>query len=254
MGGCFSKNNQDTHKIQYNMEWVDHTRTNSMFEEAQSILSNIEKLRAGIEDSSNNAMNISNVSHLKEPSFHEAIRVLFWAISANNQGEFHKAGFDVQAYPPFVSIKDSGLWIQTAELNDCLTTYITTIVEGPEIILKLIPKLDRLIEDLDRAISDMKNEAGANMSTIKASIAAGKNLNRIREQLPKVKRTKELVEEAVKDIPNLMEKLLQYVKDADGIGGQAYKDNLYWPREIFDKFHTGPKKTPEEIAAMNKKK
>jgi len=254
MGGCFSKNQTDTVKIQYNMDWVDHTKTNSMFEEAQSILSSIEKLRAGIEDSRTNAMNLSNVALLKEPSFHESIRVLFWAISSNNQGDFTKAGFDVQAYPPFVAIKDTSLWIQTEELNNCLTAYVNTIIEGPEIILKLIPKLERLIEDLDKGISDMKNEAGANMATIKAGIAAGKNLNRIRDQLPKVKRTREIVEEAVKDIPNLMEKLLQYVKDADTIGQKAYNDKLFWPKEIFDKYHPGPKKTPEEIAAMTKKK
>jgi len=58
----------------------------------------------------------------------------------------------------------------------------------------------------------------------------------------------------VKDLPLLMPRLQEYSKNADEVGFKAFEANLMWPNEIFDKFHDGLKKTPEEIEAMNKKK
>jgi len=132
MGSCLAaKNVQDDDKIHYDMEWIDHPRCNALFEEASSLLRDIEEIRSGLEDSRKRAINISNVKMLREPSFHEAIRVLFWAISANNKGKFSDAGFEVLVYPPYVTIKNTHLFIYTTELNECLTKYIATIVDGP---------------------------------------------------------------------------------------------------------------------------
>jgi len=258
MGCLQSKNVQDSHKIDFNMDTTKFWRADDTFREAGNILRAVETLRSGIEDSRENAIKQSNCNLLKEPKFSEAIRVLFWAVSGGYGGEIKKSEIDILSVAPYLRINCGNLLYETYQLNSCLNTYLKTLTDGPLQILELIPKLEELVVLLEELVPNVKNEAANSglgiADSAKAALASIRNLRKIRESVPKVKRVKEVIENAVQEILPLMEKMKEYAETADVVGSEAFKANVLRPKDIFDKYHPGPKLTPEEIAATQKKK
>ena len=83
---------------------------------------------------------------------------------------------------------------------------------------------------------------------------ASKNLKLIKDNIPKCKRTQQLVEDATQEILPLIGKMKEYLGTCDIVGLESYKDNILRPKDIFDKFHPGSKLTHEEIAVRQKAK
>jgi len=223
------------------------------FGEAGSLLKTAESLRSGIEDSRENAIKQSNVCFLKEPKFSEAVRVLFWAVSAGYGGEIKKSEVDAMASPPFLRINCGNLLYETYQLNACLNTFLKTVTDGPKSIEELIFKLESMIvkmEDLSaNARTEATNQGLGFGESAKAALNTTKNINKMRTELPKVKRTKEVIEEGLNETKFLVEKMAEYIASADITGSEAFKNNVLRPKDIFDKYHPGQKLTPEEIAA-----
>ena len=92
------------------------------------------------------------------------------------------------------------------------------------------------------------------MCSAKAELKASKNLKKIKENLPKCKRTQQILEDAVKEISSLVGKMKGYLETCDIVGLEAFKANILRPKDIFDKYHSGPKLTHEEISAKQKVK
>jgi len=255
--GCFqSRNTADTNKIDSHMEVTKIPSYDDYFGEASSLLKTAESLRSGIEDSRENAIKQSNVNLLKEPRFSEAVRVLFWAVSAGYSGDIKKSQVDVSANPPFLTMDCGNLLYETYQLNSCLQTFLKTVVDGPKSIEELIFKLEAMIvkmEDLSaNARQEASNQGLGFGDSAKAALNTAKNVNKIRTELPKLKRTKEIIQEGFNETKVLSEKLVEFVATADITGSEAYKNNVLRPKDIFDKYHPGQKLTPEEIAARKK--
>jgi len=233
------------------MEALEHADGNALFDELSKILKECEEVRSGLDEGVKKAIDISHVSHMKEPSFHESIRVLFWAISSNHKGVFADSGIEVTHEPPFFNFPDRGLYVETAELKECVEKYFKTIIDGPELIIKGIERLEKLVGDSETTIQSIKDEGG--LTALKDGAKAAKNLLKVKDQIAKVKKLKDVIGNTVSEVQVLMPKLIDYTKNADEIGKKAYEHNLVYPYMIFDKFHEGPMKTQAEIDAMGKK-
>ena len=90
------------------------------------------------------------------------------------------------------------------------------------------------------------------MFSAKAALNGSKNLKLIKDNIPKCKRIQQLVDDAAQEISPLVAKMKEYLGTCDIVGLEAYKDNILRPKDIFDKFHSGPKLTHQEIAAKQK--
>jgi len=49
-------------------------------------------------------------------------------------------------------------------------------------------------------------------------------------------------------------KFQELYKTADEVGGKASAEGVKLPKEVFDKFHPGPRKDPKKIEKKNEKK
>jgi len=257
MGLCSAKPvvtaEKNSKQIQSNIETTGLAKLDEIFDKTSSILKDAEKLRYGLEDTQELSISQTNVIFLQEPSFSEAVKVLFWSISANHRGQIKDSGLEIQQDEPYIKIQAHTSTYMTEDLNRHLTEYVNTILTGPKAIDRLISKLDNLIQDITTSLSTVKNEVeGGGLNAMRGSVTAGKNLNMIKLQVPKLKRLKGLIEDAVKDFPQFLEKLIESYKTADEIGAQAAEIHELYPRKIFDKYHTGLKKSQEEISKIEK--
>jgi hypothetical protein len=255
MGLCSAKampREKKTRKIECYVETTGHTKLDMDFEKAVEYLKEAEKIRLGIEESKENAYQLSNIFHLQDPHFCEAIKILFWSISANHKGEIEKSGLQIHEREPYLSTQSHTVTYQVEDLHKCIIDYVETVAEGPKTVDRLIRKYDTVLEEITSGITTMKNDMPPGMNSDKAAAAAVKNLNHLKTQDPKVKRVKQLLEEAEKGFPALLEKMNEYYKTADEVGVKAAEIPELWPKKIFEKFHTGLKKNPKEIADLEK--
>ena len=75
-------------------------------------------------------------------------------------------------------------------------------------------------------------------------------MNKARKQAPKVKRIKEVLKEAKEEVEKLIPYLKEQIDTCDEVGKKAHEAKHILPKQIFDNYHQGPKKTAEEIQAM----
>ena len=97
-------------------------------------------------------MKQSNVCFLKEPKFSEAIRVLFWSVSAGYGGEIIKSEAGISETAPFLTMNCGNLLYETYKLNNCLNTYLKVVIDGPKKIIDLLDKIEKLVEKLEGKI------------------------------------------------------------------------------------------------------
>jgi hypothetical protein len=57
--------------------------------------------------------------------------------------------------------------------------------------------------------------------------------------------------DAKKEMDGLVEYLKELINTCDTVGKQAFQAKHMLPKEIFDNYYTGAKKSAEEIAAMD---
>jgi len=67
-------------------------------------------------------------------------------------------------------------------------------------------------------------------------------------EIVKVKLLIPILEDAIKEIQEILPQLDGMVDSSDQVGARAYAENTFIPYEIFEKFHTGLRRSPEEIA------
>lgn len=77
------------------------------------------------------------------------------------------------------------------------------------------------------------------------------NISKIRNQVEKVKKLPDLINEAKRNFEEILEYLRVELAKADEVGKRCYDYNHMVPKDIFDNYETLPKKSPEEVAALN---
>jgi len=80
----------------------------------------------------------------------------------------------------------------------------------------------------------------------------GKNSAQLAKELKKCQRLQEIIQQTVPEVKALIPKLKTMYETADEVGAKAYALSMWRPGEVFEKFHTGPRKTEAEIEAEKK--
>ena len=250
MGCGPSKENEDKNKIDFKFKEVTLVKFKDTFEKAAKILEEAENIRQGIEDSREAVLHGTDADWLKEIKFLEAVRVLFWSISAANEGEIENATPDVTKLSPYIDFDRTQLKVEHIEILDPLQNYLKTIdtaeIKLPE-ILKALPALATTAQEAIKTAQEEAKKAGLTLSQIPTEISAiVTNTNKIKKGVEKVKKLPIMLKTANDEKSEVIKNLPELVSKADEIGAKAFKDGVILPREIFHKFNEGAKKTKQE--------
>jgi len=260
MGCVSSKNAQDDpKKIDYTFEWTWVSSIDQFFQNARDVLQGIETIRYGIEDCREKLIEETLVYQLKNPDFREAINVLFWCISAANGGNIAECNPRTTYSAPYFTIDQTKIRYETSKQWDYFRTYLGTICDGPSKIATLLTNFMTLLTEapglIDRAGPEAVNSGQNPMQKAQTILKTTNNVKKLQKQVDKVKRVPDIVEEAKKELEGgLLNFLEEVIKNCDEVGRKAAAEKKLLAKDIFPAYHPGPKKSPEEIAAMSKKK
>jgi len=258
MGCTGSKDKKDERKIDYEFDDINILRFDSFFRDARALLQAAEDIRGGVEDSKEEGAELANTWQLKEPKYTDTVQVLFWAASAENGGQIKNTDLDITSEAPFVKMNGTKITHDTYKLYETFSTYLKTIIDGPEKLKEIVEKLQAIAEKAPDMVKEGKNEIqGSNLDfagKAKAVARLAKNANKLPRELVKCKNLQEVLKTAKTDMQELIPKLKELATKADEVGAKAAAEKIIKPAEVFDKYHPGPKKTPKEIEAERKAK
>jgi len=223
------------------------------FDKASGLLENAEKIRAGIEDGRDDGKELTNCYKLKNYEYTDVVKVLFWSLSANAKGNIKGTKVYVSEEAPFVHLDYfDGLLIETREVADSFESFLGAVTGGPESIKAIVENLaDMVTQSADLSKSgadDIKNSGLSVIEQAKATANLGKNIAKLGKEVPKVQQLPPLIQEAVKDLKVLVPQFKQIYNTCDEVGAKAFAEfTIAKPKDIFDKFHPGERKSEEDI-------
>ena len=250
MGCGPSKEKEEKNKIDFQFKEVTLAKFKGIFDNAAKTLEEAEQIRHNTEDLRQTVIHGTDVDWLKEVKFIEAIRVLIWSISASNKGIIKDAKPAVTESSPFLDFDRSCLKAEQIEIVDALQNYLKTIATSQAKLPEIQKQVEELAANAQEAVKSAHEEAKqAGLPPAKilkeASVIAG-NSGKLTKSAEKVKTLPILLKTANEEKGEVIKNLLDLVGSADEIGAKAYKDGLILPKEIFQKFHQGLKKTKAE--------
>jgi hypothetical protein len=255
--GCTGSKHTDpkeARKIKSEFGTTNVPKFDEFFENATTLLENAELIRAGVQDGKEDAQELTDTYRLKDYQFIEAIRVIFWSLSANAEGNIKNSNIGVISEPPFVTFNEfSGLTPETKEACDAFASFLEAVTSGPEAIVEIVKSLGEMAGKgtslVLNAKSDLEEAGLSSFDKIKGLAILTKNLAQLSKQLPKVKNIAPLMAEAAKDVQALAPKFVELLKTCDAIGAKAFEAGHLTPKAIFEHYHTGAKKSEAEIEA-----
>jgi len=253
--GCFHSTNigEDSKRIDYEFGWVSILEIDEVFTDLRTSLAAIEKLRSGIEDNREALINKTYAVILKDSSFREAIKLMFWILSANHQGRIGTCEPKVTSQSPFVTLN-----CKNYEMNpywDKFAGYLKTVTDGPEEIVKELNNFNALMESVEALSNGGLDKAIESMDAVgkaRASVETNKNINKVKRQMPKIQRVRGVIEQARMEIEDMMSYIQDVINHADEVGSKAFDDRRYTSEEICKAYHPGPFKSDIEIEELKK--
>jgi len=247
MGCKNSKDGKDDDKkIDSDFRHVGLPRFDEFFNSASGLLSAAETIRSGVEDNKETGSDLSCTWQLKDPKYTDTAQVLFWAVSASNEGKVKNAGLETCDNAPYITLDWRKVPRDTHELYTSLETYLKTVAEGPTTLKEIVEKLQEAVTkvpELDKeGFDEIQNSSLDFRSKTHAVMALGKNGDKLPRELKKCKRLQQILQEATTDMKELIPKLPTLIGQADEIGAKAAADKLTKPSDIFNKYHQGPRK------------
>ena len=107
-------------------------------------------MRSNIEDSRDNLLKDTYSIYLKSPDLKDALRIMFWCISANHQGCIKNCKPELQTSPPYLSMElDENTKEEVKSLWRYFTKYLDTVRQGPQLISMEILKYEKYLEETD---------------------------------------------------------------------------------------------------------
>ena len=94
-------------------------------------------------------LNVSNCKKLNDPSVLEAVRVLFWAISAAFQGEINKANMIINPELSKFSLQTNKLHPETEQLYCYFIKYLILISETKGSYKTFLARYNTVVSDVD---------------------------------------------------------------------------------------------------------
>jgi hypothetical protein len=239
------------------MKKTEVQKFDDFFDNASKLLETAEKVRAGLQDSEEDGKELTDCVKLKNYTYLDVVKVLFWSLSSNAKGNIKGTKVGVSEETPFVKLDYfEGLMLDTRNVSESFEAYLKAVVDGPKDLVEILTGLQKVVEDgnalKDSAKDDFK---AANLNPLqqgKALAAFGKNMATIAKEIPKIKTLQPLVVQGATDFKALVPKFKEIFQTCDEVGAKAFKEGLKLPKEIFAKYHPGEKKTEEEIEAEKK--
>jgi len=86
----------------------------------------------------------------------------------------------------------------------------------------------------------------------RASVETNKNINKIKKQLPRIQRVKDVINQARMEIEDNLNYTQEMIIYADEVGSKAFEERRYTAAEICKVYHPGPFKSQVEIEELKK--
>ena len=249
---------KDDKTIDSKFEYIDIIRFDSFFRSARDLLDNAEKIRSGLEDSKERGVELTQTHKLQDPKYTDVVQVLLWTLSAEAGGKINDTGVKVGSELPFIKLEKGKVSDDTFELYQTFSEYIKTVVEGPATLKDIIENLQELSNKCPDLIKEGKTEIQNSSLSFgdkaKAIANLGKNGAKLPKELAKCQKLQEIIKQAGTDLKELAPKFQEHYKTADEIGVRATAEGIKKPGEVFDKYHTGPRKPPGAEKKKDEKK
>jgi hypothetical protein len=251
--GSKDADEREARKIDYDFEWTRVPKFDDFFNTASTVLEKAEGIREGLQDAREDGAEFADTWKLKEYTYNDTVKVMFWALSANAGGDIKKANVNVSEEAPFVHLEyyDGLLW-ETRELADTFQAFLKSIVEGPGALVKIVEEVTSLVEQTKDLMTNGANYAKdsglGGLDAIRAVNALRKNVTKLSVNVPKVKELPTLCKDGAADFKKLVPEIRKILNECDEVGKKAAADKVLKPKDIFAKYHQGAKKTEQEIA------
>lgn len=252
--GCLQSTNinDDPKKIDYEFAWVSVLEIDEVFTDLRACLSTVEKLRSGIEDNREALIYKTYAITLKDPSLREATKIMFWILSANHEGKIGNCEPKITTRPPFITLKCKNYDMNT--YWDKFSSYLKTVSEGPEEILKELDEFQRLVEKMEELAQGGMGRALEHLNSVpraRATVETTKNINKVRKQIPKIQRVKDVLQQARMEMEDMMNYLQESIKSSDEIGMKGFRENKLTAEQIIG-YHPGPFQNQEDVENLKK--
>ena len=257
MGCGVSKQVDDANTIQSDFKELSIPKFNEFFDNVKIVLEMCEEIREGLQDNREDAIQGTDVDWLQEVKFLEAVRVFLWSISSSNEGNINKAGITTKESSPYFDLDRTNLYVEQVLVLEDIQKFLAAITTG-------IPKIPDIVKKLEDAVTEGKEmaktikEEAKNANLPKTKIlgemsAMAANMSKLGKNCVKVKNLPEIAKIGTSDLAELLKNIRELINNADEIGAKAHAEKIFKPKEIFHKFHQGPKKTKDEKEKADKK-
>jgi len=244
---------KESRKIKAEFKEVGLEKYDRFFDHLKEAFEEAEKIRYSLTDAPEEGAEDTETYKLKDWKYIEVFRVVFWALSSNAEGKISKCKYSFTSSPPFIELEYwSGLYWWTAEAWDTCSDWLKACCKAPERLVKILEQLEKALEECkDWKPSEDAGELGM-MEKMKAGTNFGLNLVKLQKAVEKCKNLKDVLAQALKDLAEIGPQLKDLIGNADEIGAKAFAEGLMYPWEIFEKFHTGPRKSAQELEQADK--
>jgi len=221
------------------------------YQEVGTLLDSVEKIRKSVQDQKEAAVESSHTWRLRDYSFIEVFRVLFWSLSAN-KGGIGNAGVSIVRLPPYIKIDSFvGLSDETIALANAVKNYLDVFVDGPSILIDLINKIGALTMLAPEMVNIAKSEGTIQhlkkdqISTVREQMKY--NSKKLEIEYGKAKKLLTVVLREGNELRALAVQFKEIYVAADEIGMVASGQKLRTPEMILRMLHPGVKKSLTEI-------
>jgi hypothetical protein len=257
MGCGGSKDADADKKIDSEFKTIGLEKLDDIFSKAHDILESCETIRAGLEDTKEDAEALAHTYKLQNPKFVDSLQILLWALSVEGKGKIKDVGLKVGSEVPYLQLDGNKCMYETMSLYECFSTYIKTVVASPQELASSIEKLGELATQVPDAVKNAKADLDASGMNFKqkadALIKMNKNAIKLPKEVAKCKNLATLLKDAAADLKELVPKLPKMVDTADEEGAKIHAKNLWRLGDIFDEAHKGERKQEADLKKQEKK-
>jgi len=254
MGCSYSTGEQTeikTPEIQSVFKKTSIPQYDSFYEILNTAFERAEKIRSDILSVKRRCERITNTFKLKDSdNFINDIKVFVWSLSVNAGGDIQKFHVRTTTDLPYL-LMDESLIISLANkaLYEIYKEYMKLSTNSFRQVRDIMTEVD----NKEGKIKEMTKNLGKEETNGKISIFKRRSLKKTLQENKKIyltalEKTKELLahtEKLKNEVETNVKLLNDIIQTADVIGKKAVSMGITDPKDIFDKFHTGERKSNE---------
>lgn len=228
--GCTNSSECDNpNEIKSHMDPTKVPELDELFGNISNVLSQIEEIRSGLQDSCDDMMDLANVEILKAGDLMDAIQSWLWSVSAGHKGHIENANVKILEESPYVTFDLDNSYVEVWNFQHKLKEFLQTVTTSPQKVEELSNQLQELkgkMEDATKDPKEMASKAG-----LKGTLAITKNTKTTVSGLAKVAKVKDVIKEAATNMKNIVSKLPGFLGAANEYGKKAYEEKKRTPAE-----------------------